>query len=125
MTNPERAIDALLDGKVEVEGETIYPLSIGRIALLDKIGAPMMTGENDSISTVVQAWAMTRPMEELAKCLFKEEQIRTEALLWADTLDTAKFRKITEAILSAFARLNAVSEGTGEDDKKKAAPTDG
>lgn len=45
--NPEKAVDAILDGERQISGCTVYPLSIARYALLEKTGSPLLTGEED------------------------------------------------------------------------------
>lgn len=52
MANPVKAIDAILDGEKRVCGHTVYPISVARYALLEKIDSPLLTGKENLQKTI-------------------------------------------------------------------------
>lgn len=65
--NPKAALDAVLEDVKEVGGLKIWPLTLGRYALLELVGSPF-TKPGSKLSTaslIPTFWIMTRPPEEL------------------------------------------------------------
>lgn len=125
MTNPERAVDAILTSESEVGGYTIYPLTVARLACLEKIDSPLLTGKEDYAKTIATVWIMTQKAEDLAKAIFDPEGLQQKAIVWADELSMSDFNDICKRVRDEMGKM-AKMVGTDEENKgKKKAPTAG
>ena len=79
-TNPTRAINAILSAPTQVGEYTIYPLTIARMAILDRIGSPMVTGINDMVRAAMSLWVMTKSTAELLPFIDNPKEIQNTAL---------------------------------------------
>lgn len=118
--NPERAVDAILAGPKQIDGVTVYPLTLARIACLERVGSPILTGRGDGLNSVYSAWIMTRPVEELAAVASDRGEMEKRALIWAEGFPVDSFSRICVAIVEQFKALSGVAPGADDDDKKKA-----
>lgn len=84
MTNPERALNAILASQKEVCGHIVYPMTIARYACLDKIGSPLLTGTADPLKAISTLWVMTAPIEKLSLVAGDPAEVQRHALMWAD-----------------------------------------
>ena len=125
MTNPERAVDAILTGESEVGGYTIYPLTVARLACLEKIESPLLTGKEDYAKTIATVWIMTQKADELARAIFDPEGIQQKAIVWADNLEMSVFNQLCKRVGEEMGKM-AKMVGTDEENKgKKKAATAG
>ena len=125
MANPAKAIDAILDGKKEVGGFTIYPLSVARYALLEKHKSPLLTGNYDTQGVITTLYIMTQPaktlVEQSAKGTFE-----IEATNWADTLDFKMLDVLVEEVKTRLTEVFYLApEGNDEGGGKKKAQMGG
>lgn len=120
MGNPQRALDAILAGPTDVSGYTIYPLTVARLACLEKIDSPLLTGKNDYAKTVASVWVMTRPAEQLAKHISNPDYMQEQAILWADSVPLDIFNDICKLVGEDLAKMAGLVGGKDEDGKKKA-----
>lgn len=119
MMDPKRAVDAILAGPQNVGKHTVYPLSIGRFACLEKIESPLLTGKDDAMKTIATAWVMTRDIDEIASVATRPDIIQQKSIVWADTVDQHEFAAITSSIVSMLETLYDTSPDDGAESKKK------
>lgn len=126
MTNPERALDAMLASQKTVCGHTVFPMTIARYACLDKIESPMLTGKADPLKTISTLWVMTAPIEKLSLVAGDPTEIQKQALLWADQLDsTETFNMLTKAVVKSIEQMSLATGQSSDSQKKSLAPTAG
>lgn len=118
MGNPQRALDAMLDGERQISGHTVYPLSIARYALLEKTGSPLLTGEEDIQKTLQTLYIMTQPVEQLAAAM-KAGTLEQDAFIWGDKLDIPSLKHIVADIRGRLADVMYLAPDTDDDGKKK------
>lgn len=124
-TNPTRAINAILSAPTQVGEYTIYPLTIARMAILDRIGSPMVTGINDMVRAAMSLWVMTKSTAELLPVIDNPKEIQNTALQWIDGIDLKLYEQLCAASNAKFDEFSSLmADDQAEDDKKK-QPTDG
>ena len=109
MENPVESIDALIDPS---------PLTLGQIALLERIDSPLLRGDVGSMSRCAEAmWLLSLPREEAAR-RWKEAPV--QGILWPDAPTLQEYRKRLAEVLdgiTAFYRMLPAQEG-GEPKKE-------
>lgn len=128
--NPKSAIDAILEDDKELEsGVRIYPITLGRYALLELVKSPLIDKETPfSTSTLIPTfYIMTRDFTELRGFNSRNvEELEMAANEWAENQTIDASSEILNEILAKFALVNRVKPDVAEDTKKKDRPqTDG
>lgn len=128
--NPKSAIDAILEDDKELEsGVRIYPITLGRYALLELVKSPLIDKDTPfSTSTLIPTfYIMTRDFTELRGFNSRNiEELEMAANEWAESQTIDASSEILNEILAKFALVNRVKPDVAEDTKKKDRPqTDG
>lgn len=110
MSEPIKSLDALTNPN---------PLTLGKIALLERIKSPLLAGRIDSMTDAIRAvWAVKTPTAEAAR---KLGDIDALSLEMADGMTTdelnAEAVRVLEGIVKFYEMLPRGE--TGEDAKKK------
>lgn len=116
--NPEKAVDAILEGEVQTETDVVFPLTIARYAYLEKIGSPLLTGKPDIDGTLATAFVMTCPRDQLKK-LRKKEDVLEAALEWADSRPFDQLAGIVDAVVEKLQTLGYVAPNAEDETGKK------
>lgn len=125
MKDPKTVVDAILaEGRAEQTDQVqVFPLTIRRYALLERIGSPFVEPESDfSVNNVIpSAFVMTRTVEQLKKyCTADQKLIREDAFDWAEGLELDDVPKMTKIITDQFLAVNKASpEATAQVPEKK------
>lgn len=110
MDNPVESIDALI---------TPAPLSLGRIALLERINSPLLRGEVADMAACAEGlWLLSLPVEEAAK---RWPDAAVQGICWLDATPLQEYRKrLSEALdgITAFYRMLPPAEEGGNGAKK-------
>lgn len=103
MENPVESIDALLSPS---------PLTLGQIALLERIDSPLLRGDVSSISKCAEAlWLLSLPRDEAAS---RWQEAPVQGVLWLDATPLQAYRKRLAEVLdgiTAFYRMLPAQEG--------------
>ena len=119
--NPKTAIDAFL---TEGEQGFVKRLTLARIALLEKVGCPLLKGElTDRTELTWLLFIMTAPREKLKVLQGDVEKLKAEAFDWADGVDD--FSELEEWLVQILKDFTLVGKtapkgGDGGDGQKKA-----
>ena len=109
--NPRAAVDALADPA---------PLTLGQVALLEKIRSPLLGGGEQAAADVIPGlYLLSLPSAEGAKHL---KTLTEDAFAWADTLAPADFTRRWREAVAALAAFYALLPGPEVDAPKKASP---
>ena len=109
--NPQAAVDALADPA---------PLTLGQVALLEKIKSPLLGGGEQTAADVIPGlYLLSLPSAQGAKHL---KTLTEDAFAWADTLRPADFSRRWVAALKALRAFYALLPGPEGDAPKKASP---
>ena len=89
--NPISAIKAILAGPRELDGLTVYPMTVARYALLDELGSSFLSPktELDPVELLTSVYIMTQDVRNL-RCA---DDVRKAALEWASLDSTQKILK--------------------------------
>ena len=93
--NPRKAMAALLPLAVECPcGETVRPMTLGMWAALERVGSPLVTGEEpkDTLELVPSLYLLTHDPREVLRGSFFDD-----AVAWADTLPVSALEEIQRA----------------------------
>lgn len=121
--DPKIVVDAIL-----AEGNTggevrVYPVTIRRYALLEKLGSPFIDPERQfTVDGIVPSvFVMTRTAEELRKfCNADCAAIRDAAFAWSEDLPLDDVPKMVKAVTDQFLNLQkAAPEPAPAQDIKK------
>lgn len=128
--NPKSAIDAILEDDKELEsGVRIYPITLGRYALLELVKSPLIDKDTpfSTITMIPTFYIMTRDFTELRGFNSRNiEELEMAANEWAENQTIEASSEILNEIIAKFALLNRVKPDVAEDTKKKdRPPTDG
>ncbi len=113
--NPEKAMAALLPLPIECGGGlTVRPMTLGMYAALERIGSPLVTGEEpkDALELVPSLYLLTHDPREVFR-----GNVVALAMQWADTVPVAAMDAIQRA---CYRQMNAVFDVAPEVDPKKA-----
>lgn len=109
--NPQKVLDAIADPA---------PLTLGQVALLEKIKSPLLSATNPAAADVIPGlFLLSIPSAQGAKHL---DTLTEDAFAWADTLSPGDFSKRWVAALKALRDFYALLPGPTEDEPKKASP---
>jgi hypothetical protein len=129
--NPTSAIDAILEEDKEIgnNGLRIYPLTLGRYALLELVKSPLINKETEfsTLTLIPTFYIMTREVSELKGFNSRNiEELEQKSMEWAETQTINDSGKILDELLQKFNLVQRVKPDVEEDTKKKDRPqTDG
>lgn len=124
MAEPKIVVDAVLsEGLAQEQQVKLYPVTIRRYALLEKLKSPFIFADTEfNVNNVVPtAFVMSRTPDELKTyCTKPSEDIVQAAFDWAESLDIDDLPKMLSALSDQFLALNkaAPDKTTGQDLKK-------
>ena len=132
MNNPKAAIEALLETDRDIEGITIYPITIARYGLLELIESPfIVSGKLFNIMNLIPSlYVMALPIEKLKKYRLRNiEELYQDAVVWSETLIPeqieAMIKEIDDKIKTMFQVAPEISSDTSETHKGKKVQTAG
>ena len=134
MRNPQAAVDALTACGEKVGGVVLNELTLGRVALLEKVGSVFAKGkvETSKLSAMDMLPAMYILAEPVAAVMaqIRDGTFDTAVMEWADTIAMGEITELAEAVKRIFRRVEAVApqgmvDGEGGDEKKQVAATAG
>jgi len=114
--NPRKAMAALLPLPIKVgEGLSVRPMTLGMWAALERIGSPLVTGEEakDVLELIPSLYMITHDPREVFK-----GNVLDLAMEWADTVPVTTMKAIQEACAR---QLNAAFDVMPEEDPSKKA----
>lgn len=114
--NPKKAMAALLPHATAV----IRPMTLGMYAALERIGSPLVTGEEakDTLELIPSLYLLTHDPREVFR-----GNILDLAMQWADTQPVSVVDEIKAAVQSQIRDFYAVCPQTEDDPKKKRQAT--
>ena len=124
MAEPKIVVDAVLsEGLAQEQQVKLYPVTIRRYALLEKLKSPFIFADTEfNVNNVVPtAFVMSRTPDELKQyCTKPSEDVVQAAFDWAESLDIDDLPKMLSALSDQFLALNkaAPDKTTGQDLKK-------
>lgn len=124
MSEPKIVVDAVLsEGLAQEQQVKLYPVTIRRYALLEKLKSPFIFADTEfNVNNVVPtAFVMSRTPDELKTfCTKPSEDVVQAAFDWAESLDIDDLPKMLSALSDQFLALNkaAPDKTTGQDVKK-------
>lgn len=124
MAEPKIVVDAVLsEGLAQEQQIKLYPVTIRRYALLEKLKSPFIFADTEfNVNNVVPtAFVMSRTPDELKTfCTKPSEDVVQAAFDWAESLDIDDLPKMLSALSDQFLALNkaAPDKTTGQDLKK-------
>lgn len=116
MQTPRKALAALLHPRRKA-------LTLGRLALLEWLGAPLLRGEWQSLhATATALWALEAPYGEVVGP--SEDERLARALAWVDSIGAAEYRRRLSGALDGIAEFYAMlPRADAEESKKKGSAT--
>lgn len=123
MNDPKVAVDTILDSDFEIDGLKIYPITLGRYALLELLQSPFLYSDvKFSVSNVLPSlYVMANDIKTLSKFNSGNiENLKSESMIWSEEKELKNIDCIIDSIIKRFRQLNEVSPQTSDDDKKKA-----
>ena len=131
MENPKIAIEAIVDGEKIIGDLKVYPISIGRYALLELVESPFVAKDKDFTlyNLVPTFYIMCNPKENLKGYTRKNiETLVEKSLEWAEDFDTSIVSKLIDDVAESLGLLKKVQpqapQKAGES-KKDSAQTVG
>ena len=133
MENPKIAIEAIVDGEkiIGKDDLKVYPISIGRYALLELVESPFVAKDKDFTlyNLVTTFYIMCNPKENLKGYTRKNiETLVEKSLEWAEDFDTSIVSKLIDDVAEALGLLKKVQPQAAEkagESKKDSAQTVG
>lgn len=131
MENPKIAIEAIVDGEKKIGDLKVYPISIGRYALLELVESPFVVkGQDFKVCNLVPSfYIMCSPKEDLTGYTRKNTDTLVEkAMEWSEDLDTDLVPSLIDKIAESLGLLKKVSPSSSEkagESKKDSAQTVG
>lgn len=132
MDNPKAAIEALLETDRDIQGITIYPITIARYGLLELIESPfIVSGKLFNIMNLIPSlYIMALPIDKLKKYRLRNiEDLYQDAVIWSETLIPEQIeemiKEIDEKIKTMFKVAPEISSDTSETHKGKKVQTAG
>lgn len=127
--NPKAALDSLLESEKAVGQIEIYPLTLGRYALLELAGSPFVNKDIkfSTMSLLPTFYIMTHSSDELKGYTSSNiDELKAKSFEWADKKDIGDSAVLIEQLMQKFDLVNKVKPDVTEDTKKKdPALTDG
>lgn len=112
MENPKLAIEAIVDGEKQIGGLTVYPVTIGRYALLELVESPFVVkGKEFTIYNLVPSfYIMCNPKEKLRGYTRKKvDDLVENSMEWSESLETDLVPELIDGIAEALGLLKKVS----------------
>lgn len=106
--DPKIVVDAILAEGNPDEQIKVYPVTIRRYALLEKLDSPFINPEKQFTvdSIVPSVFVMTRSAEELKKfCNAGPDAVRDAAFTWSEDLPLDDIPKMVKAVTDQFLNL--------------------
>ncbi len=106
--DPKIVVDAILAEGNPDEQIKVYPVTIRRYALLEKLDSPFIDPEKQFTvdSIVPSVFVMTRSAEELKKfCNAGPDVVRDAAFTWSEDLPLDDIPKMVKAVTDQFLNL--------------------
>lgn len=132
MGNPKAAIEALLETDRDIQGITIYPITIARYGLLELIESPfIVSGKLFNIMNLIPSlYIMALPIDKLKKYRLRNiEDLYQDSVIWSETLIPEQIeemiKEIDEKIKTMFKVAPEISSDTSETHKGKKVQTAG
>lgn len=127
--NPKAAIDSVLEDTKTVNGLTVYPLTLGRYALLELVESPFVCSATkfQTATLIPTFYIMTHDKSDLRGYTSKNiDELKANAFDWADTQEIADSAVLVNQLIEKFELVNKVKPDATDDGKKKGPPqTDG
>lgn len=129
--NPKAALDSVLEAEKEAGGLKIWPLTLGRYALLELVESPFVCKDAkfSTYKLIPTFYVMTRsPAELKGYTSGNVDSLVEKAFEWAETEDIKDSAAIVDELLRKFELVGKVRPEAAEDPSKKKAdppPTDG
>lgn len=122
--NPKKAMAALLPLELDVGyGLAVKPMTLGMYAALERIGSPMVTGDEpkDTLDLIPSLYLITHDPREVFK-----GNVLELAMAWADTVPVDVVARIREAVYRQLgAMTDVIPQLAPEELKKKRRGNDG
>ena len=131
MDNPTLAIEAIIAGDRKIGDLTVYPISMGRYALLELIESPFITKDKEFTvyNLVPTFYVMCSEKSQLKGYTRKNiDDLIEKSLAWSDDIDTSIVPKIIDKIAEELGLMKKISPQAVEDgnsSKKETAQTAG
>lgn len=123
-TNPRKAMAALLPLPLKTAcGVTVRPMTLGMYAALERIGSPLVTGEDakDALELIPSLYLLTHDPREVFK-----GNVLDLAMAWADTMPVSAVEEIKAACYRQVgAMTDVIPQLSPEELKKNGAATTG
>lgn len=115
-SNPEKALAALIPAPIRAGSFTVQPMTLGMFAALERIGSPLVTGEDakDTLKLIPSLYLLTHDPREIFA-----GNILDKAMEWANTVGVDAIGKIKAACDKQLKTLFDVIPETPADEKKK------
>lgn len=126
--DPSIVVDAVLAEGGAGQNVKVYPVTIRRYALLEKLGSPFVDPEKEfGVDGIVPSvFVMTRTAEELKQyCNASREAIRDAAFAWSEDLPLGDVPKMVKAVTDQFLNLQKAAPETAPAQDIKKNPTAG
>jgi len=105
--NPADGLDALIAPD---------PLTLGRVALLERADSAVLRGDIDSLTeTLAALWLARAPIEEAASGWPRRYEL---SAIWGDKLSPADYRRELHRLLLALSAFRRILPRATEDQKK-------
>ena len=131
MDNPTLANETIIAGERKIGDLTVYPISIGRYALLELIESPFITKDKEFTvyNLVPTFYVMCSDKSQLKGYTRKNiDDLIEKSLAWSDDIDTSIVPKIIDKIAEELGLMKKISPQAAEDgnsSKKETAQTAG
>lgn len=120
--NPTAAIDSMLEAEKNSGTDTIYPLTLGRYALLELVKSPFIDKSTkfSTMSLIPTFYIMTHDTKDLHGYTSKNvDELETVAFDWAETKMVSDTTTLVNELLEKFNLVVKVKPDIAEDSKKK------
>ena len=131
MDNPTLANEAIIAGERKIGDLTVYPISMGRYALLELIESPFITKDKEFTvyNLVPTFYVMCSEKSQLKGYTRKNiDDLIEKSLAWSDDIDTSLVPKMIDKIAEELGLMKKISPQATEDSnssKKETAQTAG
>lgn len=131
MDNPTLANEAIIAGERKIGDLTVYPISMGRYALLELIESPFITKDKEFTvyNLVPTFYVMCSEKSQLKGYTRKNiDDLIEKSLAWSDDINTDLVPKMIDKIAEELGLMKKISPQAAEDSnssKKETAQTAG
>lgn len=124
MDNPKAAIDSVLETERTIGGQTVYPLTLGRYALLELVESPFVTNgvKFTTLNMIPTFYIMTHEVKDVSKYNSSNiDELKAKALEWADSKEMQDTADLVNEMMRKFGLLDKVKpeSSDGQDGQKK------